>query len=768
MDYQEFLETKRLVAEPVGFEVDREDLNPMLFDWQKDIVVWALRRGRAALFEDCGLGKTPQQLEWAHQIHLRTKKPILILTPLAVHKQTEREAKKFHIPAKAVTCADDVVDGINITNYEKLHHFDSEAFGGIVLDESSILKSFNGKTRTALTEFAKDLPYRLCCSATPAPNDLIELLNHAEFLNIMSVKEIIALFFTQDGNTTHKWKLKGHAHDTFYQWMAEWSVALRKPSDLGYEDGGFILPKLTIEQTTVQAPATNGQLLPTVACTLQEERDARKATLEDRVKVAANVANNYDGPVLVWCNLNIESAALKKAIPDGVEVKGSDSEEHKTNSIIGFSNGDIRVLISKPSICGWGMNWQHCDRMAFVGISHSYEQYYQAIRRCWRFGQTKPVKCTVVVSTAEGKVVENIKRKEKQADKLFNEIIANINLHQTVNQAVRKECNHVMDMKSGDGWDLLLGDSCERIKEIEDESIGLSVFSPPFPGMYAYTNSARDIGNCASINELLRHFRHLIPEIYRITKPGRSCAIHLTQAPLFKGTDGHVGLKDFRGKVIRQMEREGWIYYGEHTIDKDPQVKASRTKDHTLLFKTLSKDSSKCRAALADYMLQFMKPGVNDTPVEAGTHPRWNPDGGWISSEEWCEWAAPVWYRKAPKNNRFPNYPARDMATDGIKETEVLQVRGSKDKDDEKHLCPLQLGVIERCIKLWTAPGDIVFSPFAGIGSEGYMAVTLHRKFKGIELKKAYWKVAGKNLERAEHIANTTPQDLFSASKSEK
>jgi len=308
----------------------------------------------------------------------------------------------------------------------------------------------------------------------------------------------------------------------------------------------------------------------------------------------------------------------------------------------------------------------------------------------------------------------------------------------------------VIDQKSGETWTLYQGDSCEIIRDVADESIGLSVFSPPFPGMYAYTDSDRDLGNSKSMSELLAHFSYIIPEILRITMPGRSCAIHLTQEPVFKGRDGYVGLRDFRGDMIRAMEAGGWIFYGEHTIDKCPQLKAIRTKDHSLLFKTLGTDSADCRAAMADHLIQFRKPGENAVKIPSGNHPRWNPDGGWITANEWIEWAAPVWYRAGGA----AGYPEHDQSTSGIRETDVLKTKPAKEDRDEKHICPLQLGVIERCVKLWSAPGDVVFSPFAGIGSEGYTAVRLGRRFVGIELKASYWRAACGNIARAEAMGD--------------
>jgi DNA modification methylase len=338
---------------------------------------------------------------------------------------------------------------------------------------------------------------------------------------------------------------------------------------------------------------------------------------------------------------------------------------------------------------------------------------------------------------------------------MFDEIVKKMSVHELNRHQKRDEMIYKTDEASGDGWQIMLGDSCERIKEIPDDTIGLSVFSPPFPGMYAYTNSARDIGNVKDFSQLIAHFAFLMQDIHRITMPGRVCCVHLTQEPVFKGRDGYVGLRDFRGDVISAMTAAGWFYYSEVTIDKNPMLKASRTKEGTLLFKTLAKDSAGSRPALADYLLVFKKDGDNPIPIKSGVSEKYHNKDGWITADEWCEWAAPVWYRAMPKE-KSPyqpwqgNYPSRHQSTDGISETDVLRnFTEGKGEQDEKHLCPLQLGVIERCIKLWSAPGDTVFSPFTGIGSEGYQAIKLHRKFIGCELKESYWKVACDNLNRA-------------------
>jgi len=299
---------------------------------------------------------------------------------------------------------------------------------------------------------------------------------------------------------------------------------------------------------------------------------------------------------------------------------------------------------------------------------------------------------------------------------------------------MKKQNNYCVDQIHKDNWSLYQGDSIETIKIIPDNSIGLSVFSPPFPGMYTFTNSKRDLGNTKTIDELINHFSFIVPELLRITMEGRHCCIHLCQGVAFKNQDGYMGIKDFRGRIISLMEEKGWIYYGEACIDKNPQVKAIRTKDRGLLFKSLATDASVLHPALADYLLQFKKPGDNNIPIKAGISKKYKSDG-WITADEWIEWAAPVWYRQTR------HYPG------GIKETDVLQTKHAKDSKDEKHLCPLQLGVIERVVKLWSNPRDIIYSPFAGIGSEGWVSLKLNRKFIGCELKKSYFDVAVKNLK---------------------
>ncbi|HLY32476.1 MAG TPA: DNA methyltransferase [Ktedonobacterales bacterium] len=744
-DYAAFLASKRVTVAPCGFAIEKSALHIALFPWQAEIVRWALQRGRAALFEETGLGKTPQQLEWARHVAERTGKPVLIFAPLAVAEQT-RDIGRDLLGLDVTICRSqtDVQPGVNITNYEMLRHFDSAAFGGVVIDEASILKSYDGKTRKALNAFGRSIPYRLVATATPAPNETIELINYAEFLDVMNGKEILALFFTQDGNSTHEWRLKGHAHSDFYRWLASWAIAIRKPSDIGYRDDGFNLPPLTIEQHVVEAKPMAGHLFAIEAKTLSERGRARKASVADRVKVCADLVNGSDESWLVWCNLNSESTALAKAIPGAVEVTGSDPSERKAQAMLDFAAGRIRVMVSKPSICGFGLNFQVCHNVAFVGLSDSWEQYHQAIRRCWRFKQAQPVHAHVITSEVEGAVVANIEHKERQAAELMESLVREVAQHTllTTAGATREEVEYEEAQADGRDWTLYLGDSVHMLEAVEPNSVGLTVTSVPFPGMYAYTNTPHDIGNTRNQEEMLAHFRFLARKLLRVTMPGRMCCIHLTQSPVFKSADGYVGLRDFRGDTIKLMESEGWHYYGEVTISKDPQVKAQRTKERGLMFRTLATDSSLMRMALADYLLYFMKPGINPQPIRAGRSEKYGNPNGWITNDEWIEWARPVWLSSA----EVPG---------GIRETNVLNVRTARESDDERHLCPLQLDVIERAIKLWSAPGDLVLDPFAGIGSVGVVALQHQRSFIGIELKRSYWQTAQQNLRDAERAART-------------
>lgn len=757
MTYSEFLSSKITVSEDNGFKAGL--INPLLFPFQGDIVTWAIRKGRAAIFADCGLGKTPMQLEWAAKVYEHTGQNVLILAPLAVSQQTVREGEKFGIPVIPCRAQSEVHPGINITNYEMLHNFNPEEFIGVVLDESSILKAYDGKTRTEIIKAFSNTPFRLACTATPAPNDYMELGNHSEFLGVATRSEMLAQFFVHDGGDTSKWRLKGHAENKYWEWVASWAVVIQRPSDLGYKDGNFILQELRIEQHTVEGQTSENALFAIEALTLQERQAARRVSVDARVNECAQLVNSSTEPWIVWCDLNAESDALKHAIPDAAEVRGSDSQEHKERSMIGFSHCDIRVLITKPSIAGFGMNWQHCNNVAFVGLSDSYEAFYQAVRRCWRFGQKKPVNVHVITAETEGAVVANIERKERNAAKMMSEMIKHTQkiTEKNICGTQRETSQYERDIAKGQGWTAYLGDCVEISTELASDSIHYSIFSPPFASLYTYSNSEHDMGNCKGEEDFLQHFSFLVKELYRVIMPGRLLSFHCMDIPAMKDRDGFIGLKDFPGDLLRLFQQAGFIYHSKAVIWKDPLVEATRTKALGLMHKQIVKDSVMCRQGLPDYLITVRKPGVNQQPIP---HPngftrfigedepnapkveRPKPDieafekhlpytGGPVYSHQvWRRYASPVWM--------------------DINQSKTLQRESAREEKDEKHICPLQLGVIERAIELWTNPADLILSPFAGIGSEGYISLKMGRRFTGIELKRSYWQQQVRNLQNAE------------------
>lgn len=427
MRYEEFLKTKSITMQPTGIE-NPPPLSDKLFDFQRDVVNWACKRGSAAIFAGTGLGKSFKELSWSNALYEAERGQTLIFTPLAVAAQMEREAKKFGIDAKHVNSSDETDCPIQITNYQKIEHFDLTKYKGVVLDESSILKNHSGHFRTKLITECKKIPFRLAATATPSPNDYMELGNHSEFCGIMSYTDMLSTFFVHDAAKTQDWRLKGHAESEFWKWMASWSVMYQSPADLGYDGTAYILPKLHQIQHTVGAKYESniqtGLLFPLEAQSMSERLKARRATVEDRCRKAANIV--FEKPKdnwVIWCNLNDESAFLTSIIPGAVEVSGSMDDKKKEKILEQFSNGEIRILVTKPSICGFGMNWQHCSNTVFVGLNDSFEQIYQAIRRFWRFGQKNEVFAHFVASELEGAVVQNIKRKEQQADHMMRQMV---------------------------------------------------------------------------------------------------------------------------------------------------------------------------------------------------------------------------------------------------------------------------------------------------------------------------------------------------------
>tara|TARA_Y100000310_G_scaffold246639_1_gene252021 strand:- start:7854 stop:10061 length:2208 start_codon:yes stop_codon:yes gene_type:complete len=719
-NYLDFLNTKTIVSQPTGKDISDNDINPILYDFQRAVVRWAIRIGRAAIFEDCGLGKTIQQIEWARIVGGR----VLVVAPLSVAEQTITEAsEKLNLSIPYVTTPADINSkNIVITNYERIRSFIEHAdmFKGIVLDESSILKSIDGKTRRILIDGFKGVPWKLCCTATPCPNDIAELANHSAFLEVMTREQMLAAFFVHDQDG---WRIRGHAYQPFYKWMATWAMAIKRPDDLNFDGTNFELPALNIHDRVV---ATNwrrsGELFPGAMKGITDRALVRRTSISDRVKHAAKIANETDSQVIVWCGLNDESDMVTQLIPDAVQIAGSDDPGTKHARIIGFKQGQYRVLVTKPKIAGFGLNFQNANKMIFVGLSDSYESYYQCIRRSWRFGQKQPVDVYVVVTDHETEIVNNVRRKELQAEAMSSSIISAARKYEMEELGKMQKTNNKTincETYTGKGWEIRLGDCVEEIQKLDERSIDFSVFSPPFLSLYQYSETSRDMGNSASRTSFFKHFQYLINGLLHAVKPGRIVAVHCAQVPTTLVNEGVIGMTDFRGDMIREFVSSGFIYHGEVCIDKCPQAQAIRTKAKGLMFAQLRKDSSWSRPGLADYILAFRKPGENTVPI--------HPD---ITNDQWIEWARPIWY--------------------GIRESNTLNKAEARDDKDDKHICPLQLETVERCIRLWSNPGELVLSPFAGIGSEIYQAVKLGRRGIGFELKELYAKTAAKNCSRAE------------------
>lgn len=895
VSYDEFVKSKRRAEVATGHAPS--ELNEHLFDFQHAIVSWAVRRGRAAIFADTGLGKTLMQLSWANEITSNTGGMVLILAPLAVSEQTIEQGNTFGIEVKRVPHGQAPDSpGVWITNYERMDAVDFNELHGIVLDESSILKAHDGKTRIKIIEASQRVPYRLSCTATPSPNDFEELGNQCEFLGVMTRTEMLATYFVNDTGDTGTWRLKGWGASKFWEWMGSWAVVLRNPSDIGFDGSRYILPEPIYHEHVVETEQLTGELFARPAMSMTERRQAQRDSIEARCKALAKVVNaDTSEPWLIWTHLNDEAELLTELIPGAVNVQGSDSPEFKVAASRWFCNDDSlqndelcnklsatekellgwmrkkkldastcanttkktkkssgqsqgknetnttpqerqstrqiqtcnsdtemlqkhglqqiqknekasesrsmdlmlldtmhysnhssahaqsadqlrpvinaaedsmlitairqessedscvptaildsesskiqsspsteqlnisskrrgRVLISKARMFGYGLNFQHCARMAFVGLDDSFEKFYQAVRRCHRFGQTRSVHVHIFTAENEGQILANIKRKEQN----HHEMSANMIEHMKdiMNHELEGQKNIVdeyrEDVHEGDGFAVHLGDCVKTWRKLPDNSIDYSVFSPPFADLFVYSNSDHDMGNCKNDAEFVAQLRFLIAELYRTIKPGRNVSFHCMNLPTTKMRQGFIGLRDFRGDLIRAFQHAGFIYHSEVCIWKDPVVAMQRTKALGLLHKTIRENSSMSRMGLPDYVVTMRKPG---DCAERVTH------GDDLPVTMWQKYASPIW--------------------SDINQGRTLNKLPARDENDEKHMCPLQLDVIERCIHLWTNPGDMVASPFTGIGSEGFCAVKMGRRFIGAELKPQYWELAVKNIQDA-------------------
>lgn len=912
MEYQEFLETKQKRHTLSGF--DAKELNTHLFPFQDFIVRRALKAGKYAIFADCGLGKTLMQLEWAHRVNEHTGQPVLILAPLAVAGQTIGEGAKFHIDVQKYTGGN---DPIQITNYEQLENIDTSIFSGVVLDESSILKNFEGATKKLILDLFKDTPYKLACTATPSPNDPMELGNHSEFLDVMSRNEMLAMYFVHDGGETAKWRLKGHATKLFYQFVGSWAIMLNNPADIGFPMDGYSLPSLNlIERQIITPKRNNGQLFNDAIISAtnfnQELRLTKKERLDEVVKI---VNERPDENFIIWIKQNEEGEMLKKLLPDAVEVKGSDSLEQKEfvslwfgnqnnectcdtrgmkkntsgsigentmpkikkeligliqndkqegeNQIVNLENTELntvksitkktnqigikeqtnrgkngiekeesvtsqiwnteselkssqeipqdeaqkrnskeylentesqtnntekcltgnqecvqyvelnhplkqqnndytlttatkqgglggfyvqtaithsenlmiqkycsnvplcicgkhkrKILISKVKMLSFGMNYQNCRNQIFASLDFSFEGLYQAIRRSYRFGQENEVNIFLITTDTMSNVKQSIDTKQKQFYIMQDEMSQAVNA--LLSGKKMTTADYDTDEVKNEWYHIRRGDCVQLIQDMDNESVGFSIFSPPFAELYTYSSHVEDMGNSKDYNEFLTQFGFLVRELHRVVKQGRNVAVHCMDLPIQKGKEGFIGLRDFSGLIRTAFEDAGFVYHSRVTIWKDPVVEMQRTKALGLLHKQVKKDSTMSRVGIPDYLMIFRKDGERLDPVT-------NTD---IPVDLWQKYASPVWM-DIDYGNTLQGY------------------REGRDGNDEKHICPLQLDTIERAIHLYTNKGDIVFTPFMGIGSEVFQAIKMERKGVGFELKESYYDLAKKNLAHA-------------------
>lgn len=722
MEYLEFLETKKKSAIKSGFKIDPSDLNPMLKDFQRYIIPKALEHGKYALFADTGLGKTFMQLEWASHVTKHTNKPVLILAPLAVINQTVKEANKWDLQCDLLK-SDVFGKGVYITNYDQLDNVDTSVYSGIVLDESSILKNESGKTRNLIIDSFKETPYKLACSATPSPNDHMELGNHAEFLDVCSYHEMLAQFFVHDGGETSKWRLRKHAENDFWQFVLSWAIAIDSPKTFGFDSKGYELEDVNYIEQLIEVQSDKTDLFGEAIVSATDLHQELRSSINERIdKVLEIIQSKPDEQFLIWTLSNNEADLLRKRITGSVNVKGSDSPDFKANNLNAFGSGEIQYLITKTSIAGMGLNYQNANNMIFMAYDFSFEKFYQGVRRMHRFGQKQQV--NVYILTPKNQI--NVKGKILESEKKHKKMIEELAKKSSQYEMKELEETNYKDLITND-FKVLLGDCVQRAKDLSDNELDLVVFSPPFAELYVYSNKSEDMGNVSNYSEFEKHFQYLIPEIKRTLKSGRICAVHCMDLPIQKGKEGFIGLRDFSGMLIKWFADNGFIYHARTTIWKNPVTEMQRTKALGLLHKTIKKDSSMSRVGIPDYVLFFRNEGFNEVPI---THQDTNPNrSDYLPVDLWQKYASPVWY--------------------DIDYSRTLQYTTARDSNDEKHICPLQLDTIERVIHLYSNEGETVGSFFGGIGSEGYSALKMKRKSVSIELKESYFKINCQNHKNA-------------------
>lgn len=716
MTYEQLLESKVKRHIDSGFELT--NTHPSLFDFQLYALRKSIKAGKYCIWFDCGMGKTLIQLCWATEVAKYTNKPVLILAPLSVVGQTIEQGMKFNIPIAEYNGICE--QGVFITNYEQLQNINASLFSGVVLDEASIIKNEEGAYRNLVMDNFALTPYKLCCTATPSPNDAMELGNYAEFMGQMSRAEMLAMYFVHDGGETSKWRLKGHCEQLFWDWVSQWAVMASKPSDLGFSDDGYELPPLNvIEKLIITEKKENGLLFNDIAVSATNFNQELRLTKIPRIEQVAEIVNASNESFIIWIRHNEEGEMLRKMIPNSVEVKGSDSPEYKKEKLLGFAHDKFKVLITKVKIAGFGMNYQNTHNMIFASPDFSFEGIYQALRRQLRFGQTHQVNAWIITTDTMENVINAFYNKKEQHEKM--QLAMKNAINKNLDKVVKKE--RVFEEYKSEHAHIMLGDSVQLIKQIPDESIGFSIFSPPFAELYTYSDELEDMGNSKDYNEFLTAFKFLIKDLYRVLWSGRNVAVHCMDLPIQKGKEGYIGLRDFSGMIRQAFEEVGFIYHSRVTIWKNPVTEMQRTKALGLLHKQVKKDASMSRVGIPDYLLVFRKDGEHKHPVKCE-----------ISVDTWQQYASPVWM--------------------DIDYGDTLNAREAREDKDEKHICPLQLPTIERSIALWSNKGDKVFTPFLGVGSEVYQAIKMGRIGVGCELKKAYYDTAVNNIKSVETSKN--------------
>jgi DNA modification methylase len=704
-----------------GFDISVDKLNPVLFDFQKFCVQKMLKYGRGAIFSGCGSGKTNMQLEWAQQIAYKTGGAVLILAPLSISKQTIREGEKFGYCVHKTSEYIKNSCGIFITNYEQLENIIPDNYVGVVLDESSILKNFTGKYRNLLIKKFKNTPYKLCCTATPAPNDLNEIGNHSEFLNILDSQDMRSKWFVRDEGMNN-YRLKAHAKQDFYGWIASWSIIFSNPADIGFTESGknYILPPLNIIEHQIETEPTDGLLFSRGIVNATNFNQELRKTRQKRLELAAKIATETDGQAIIWIKQNEEGEMLRRLLPEAKEVSGSDTVDQKEAALSDFADGKLKILITKTSIFGLGMNFQNCGTQIFASPDFSFEMFYQAVRRSHRFGRTNPVNIHLIITDT----MENARAIIKKKQKLFDEMIEEMNRNVNTNRYGLLTDYEYEEYRTKDFF-LMKGDTCIEIGRIEDNSVDLIIFSPPFSSLFTYSNYIHDMGNNESHESFFEQYAFLLKELYRILKPGRMMCCHTKDLGVYKNSSGYTGMYDFTSEHTRAVLSENFKLHSKITIWTDPVLEMQRTKTQRLLYKTVTSDSSYAGIGMSEYITIFRKWEGEETEWQPVNH---------INRENfpldvWQKWASPVWM--------------------DIKRTDVLNGKEGTDMGDEKHIAPLQLEVIHRLVNLWSNPGEVIFTPFLGIGSEAYQAIKDNRKAIGCELKDSYFKVAVKNCKRA-------------------